>query len=130
MPSPVLALPCGSKSLTRIRSPEAASAVARLTAVVVLPTPPFWLATAMTRARRDAATGRSKLFVAASLTGPHPAQPQNDAARIGAARMARDIEIPLLLRNRQFLPGLFALCKEAYRLGSDKPLRIREKSVE
>ena len=72
--------------MTRMRSPEAASAVARLTAVVVLPTPPFWLATAMTRARRDAATGRSspvavaslKSWLASWLTGPHPAQAQND----------------------------------------------------
>jgi hypothetical protein len=31
---------------------QAASAVARLTAVVVFPTPPFWFATAMTVARR------------------------------------------------------------------------------
>jgi hypothetical protein len=33
----------------------AARAVARLIAVVVFPTPPFWLATAMTRGRRDGA---------------------------------------------------------------------------
>jgi hypothetical protein len=41
MPSPVEALPCGSKSITSTFSPLAASAVARLIAVVVLPTPPF-----------------------------------------------------------------------------------------
>src|SRR5215475_8822832 len=46
MPSPVEALPCGSRSISRICSPTAASAVARLIAVVVLPTPPFWLAIA------------------------------------------------------------------------------------
>src|SRR3954470_9864040 len=51
MPSPVLALPCGSRSITRTRFRVAARAVARLIAVVVLPTPPFWLATAMTRGR-------------------------------------------------------------------------------
>jgi hypothetical protein len=33
-----------------------ASAAARLTAVVVLPTPPFWLQTAMVRARAYAPT--------------------------------------------------------------------------
>src|SRR5581483_212734 len=49
MPSPVEALPCGSRSTTRTRSPIAASAVPRLIAVVVLPTPPFWLAMASTR---------------------------------------------------------------------------------
>ena len=40
--------------MTRTRWPAAANAVARLIAVVVLPTPPFWLATAMIRARRAA----------------------------------------------------------------------------
>src|SRR5580692_4286232 len=48
MPRPVEALPCGSRSMIRTRSPIAASAVPRLIAVVVLPTPPFWLATAST----------------------------------------------------------------------------------
>ena len=50
-PSPVLALPCGSRSMISTRSPTAASAVPRLIAVVVLPTPPFWLASARTRVR-------------------------------------------------------------------------------
>src|ERR1700716_3165105 len=50
MPSPVEALPCGSRSMMSTRSPMAASAVPRLIAVVVLPTPPFWLAIARTRA--------------------------------------------------------------------------------
>src|SRR6185312_4576478 len=49
MPRPVEALPCGSRSTIKTCSPMAASAVPRLIAVVVLPTPPFWLATAMTR---------------------------------------------------------------------------------
>src|SRR5947209_16594289 len=49
MPSPVEALPCGSRSTISTCSPIAASAVPRLIAVVVLPTPPFWLATASTR---------------------------------------------------------------------------------
>src|SRR3984885_7924744 len=49
MPRPVEALPCGSRSTIRTSSPIAASAVPRLIAVVVLPTPPFWLATARTR---------------------------------------------------------------------------------
>ena len=48
MPSPVEALPWGSRSISSTDSPTAASAVARLIAVVVLPTPPFWLAIAKT----------------------------------------------------------------------------------
>ena len=46
-PSAVEALPCGSRSTTSTRSPCRASAAARLTVVVVLPTPPFWFATVM-----------------------------------------------------------------------------------
>src|SRR5688572_3169049 len=49
MPRPVDALPCGSRSITSTRSPIAARAVPRLIAVVVLPTPPFWLAMASVR---------------------------------------------------------------------------------
>src|ERR1700758_2281041 len=49
MPRPVEALPCGSRSTISTCSPIAASAVPRLIAVVVLPTPPFWLARASTR---------------------------------------------------------------------------------
>src|SRR6187551_2171301 len=44
--------------------------------------------------------------------------------------MARDIELPFLLRDGQLLPGLLALWEEAYRLEADKPLRIDEKPVE
>jgi 1-acyl-sn-glycerol-3-phosphate acyltransferase len=43
----VEALPWGSRSISSTFIPVAARAVARLIAVVVLPTPPFWLATAI-----------------------------------------------------------------------------------
>ena len=49
-PTPLLALPCGSRSTSSVRRSAAATLAARFTAVVVLPTPPFWLTTAMTRA--------------------------------------------------------------------------------
>ena len=49
IPRAVLALPCGSRSMSRTRRPCRASAAAMLTAVVVFPTPPFWLATVMIR---------------------------------------------------------------------------------
>src|SRR4051812_47713140 len=41
----MVALPCGSRSSINTRWPTLASPAARLTVVVVLPTPPFWLAT-------------------------------------------------------------------------------------
>jgi hypothetical protein len=46
IPIPVEALPCGSRSISSTFQPVAAMAVAMLIAVVVLPTPPFWLAIA------------------------------------------------------------------------------------
>src|SRR6266481_10197158 len=48
-PSPLVEFDCGSQSTSRVLTSAAASEAARLMAVVVLPTPPFWLATAMTR---------------------------------------------------------------------------------
>jgi len=46
-PTPLVRLPCGSTSTSRTRWSTSASEAARLIVVVVLPTPPFWLATAM-----------------------------------------------------------------------------------
>src|SRR6476646_842213 len=48
MPRPAVRFACGSMSTHRTRKPSSASAPARLIAVVVLPTPPFWLAIAIT----------------------------------------------------------------------------------
>src|SRR3989304_5148243 len=51
-PSPDVAFPCGSMSTSSVRLSAAARHAARFIAVVVLPTPPFWLVTAITRATR------------------------------------------------------------------------------
>src|SRR5581483_310266 len=48
MPSPDVAFACGSRSTTSARSPASARQAARLIALVVLPTPPFWFANAKT----------------------------------------------------------------------------------
>ena len=48
-PTPLVALDCGSQSTSKVFTSAAANEEARLMAVVVFPTPPFWLATAMTR---------------------------------------------------------------------------------
>src|SRR5437867_4507592 len=53
MPSPVVAFPCGSRSIRSVCLSARESPAARLTAVVVFPTPPFWLTTAMVRASRS-----------------------------------------------------------------------------
>src|ERR1022692_749195 len=60
MSSAVDAFPCGSRSTTSTRDPCCASDAARLTAVVVLPTPPFWLAIVMTRHAPGRGQGRSR----------------------------------------------------------------------
>src|SRR5690606_4102781 len=49
-PSPTESAPCGSKSTSSTLRPYSARAAPRLMVVVVLPTPPFWLAMAMIRA--------------------------------------------------------------------------------
>ena len=51
------ALPCGSRSTTSTRWPNWASAAATFTVEVVLPTPPFWLATTMTLVASGRASG-------------------------------------------------------------------------
>src|SRR3569833_2632283 len=72
---PLVAFPWGSPPPRRAPRPAAARLAARLTAVVVLPTPPFWFAMTMTRAtcpeaeiprRARARHGRLSVFVACS----------------------------------------------------------------
>src|SRR3954464_14376790 len=50
MPRPTDNAPWGSRSISRTRRPYSVSAAPRLMVEVVLPTPPFWLHIAMTRA--------------------------------------------------------------------------------
>src|SRR5690606_21182625 len=101
-PRPVEALPCGSMSTISTFSPIAARAVPRLIAVVVLPTPPFWLETARTR------------VLPAWDTAEAP--DGNDAA---ARIAARDGEVGLKLPDpaglRQLQLGLFPLQEQAAR---------------
>ena len=47
-PKPEEVFACGSASTSKTLNPELANATPRLTAVVVFPTPPFWLAMAIT----------------------------------------------------------------------------------
>src|SRR5947209_1534644 len=69
--------PWASRSISRTRCPISASAAPRLTAVVVLPTPPFCIATAIVRAKS-----------APSLTEPGPFDPTGRSSR------ARHLELP------------------------------------
>ena len=49
MPNIEVASACGSASINSTRFPASPSATARFTAIVLLPVPPFWLATAILR---------------------------------------------------------------------------------
>src|SRR6516165_7766158 len=95
MPRPVEALPWGSMSITRVGSPTAASAVPRLIAVVVLPTPPFWLATTRMRGRF---TGFGS-DMAGQLS-----QLQYNTRRIGQAWDLPEFHFPRFMGLSQFSP--------------------------
>src|SRR5260221_3986513 len=129
MPKPVLALPWGSRSITRTRCLVAARAVARLIAVVVLPTPPFWLATAMTRGRRPS-TGAGARSTTASADwgigsgGPQVFDAHDDAFGVGGARLAAHIHCPGFARERQFASPVAALVEQADRGRPGKPRRV------
>src|SRR5690606_38310552 len=116
----------GSRSMISTRSPIAASAVPRLIAVVVLPTPPFWLATDSTRMplaasadRSGAPAGSVGAIVGASVmcgldvgilsysfpcwtTAFNRADPHDAPRGIGDARDQRCINGPIFRRGGQF----------------------------
>src|ERR1700694_3475327 len=79
-PRPLVALPWGSRSTTSTRFSEAASEAARFTAVVVLPTPPFWFATARIRAMAPSGAVREGAAVTRARAGDQPAPDQLDRA--------------------------------------------------
>src|SRR3954470_14887206 len=103
MPRPVEALPCGSRSTSSTLC-SAARTVARLMAVVVLPTPPFWLARAMTRGltRSGMEAGRADL-----------AETEDCGGWIGSAREPLDPHDPGTRGFRQFLLDGPALRKDS-----------------
>ena len=91
MPSAVLALPCGSRSMTSTVLPAWARAAATLTVVVVLPTPPFWFATVSTRVRGGRGTARplSVMRLRASSATARASGVCSSAPGIAAAIWAR-----------------------------------------
>src|SRR5258708_452359 len=98
MPNPVEALPCGSMSITRVGSPTAARAVPRLMAVVVLPTPPFWLATT-----------RMRGFLGCDMTGAQRSHNHYSSRWIGLAWGLRGPHAPIFMGLSQFRPHILTL---------------------
>src|SRR6201996_6261890 len=102
MPRPVEALPWGSMSITSVGSPTAASAVPRLMAVVVLPTPPFWLATTRTRG-----------FLGDDMTGTQLSHHHYSSRRVGLTWDLRGLHVPIFSRLGQFRPHILSLQEQA-----------------
>src|SRR5271156_4048060 len=131
MPSPVLALPWGSRSIRSTRFSIAASAVARLIAVVVLPTPPFWLAIAITRGRRATGAANSGPVVGSAGADIGSGRTQggdahDDAIGVDDAGQAAHVHCPGFLGQRQFASPVAALVEQPDRGGPEKPLREPE----
>src|ERR1700751_4634288 len=128
MPSPVEALPWGSRSPTRTFSPIAASAVPRLIAVVVLPTPPFWLASASTRGGSSVPVGQGNISVSAisilsgvsrqrpfSAVRSAPFGPSNQHDASSRTRLAGHqfgLDIPISRGLGQFSPYILPFGKQ------------------
>src|SRR5215475_5755370 len=124
MPRPVLALPWGSRSTTRTRRPQAARAVARLIVVVVLPTPPFWLASARMRVG-----GVGVAMLSASCTRDLP-DAEDCAGWIGDARQALDRHPPSIRGRGQFIGHPSPLEEEAEAVRPQKRLRVVHEPVQ
>src|SRR5258706_7429615 len=123
MPSPVEALPWGSRSTTSVGSPTAASAVPRLMAVVVLPTPPFWFATTKTRGLAPLCS----CSIAAMAKFPNL---QNDTGRIGCTLVLADFHPPRFAGLGQFSRYRLTLMEQANRILGRERLCIAQKPVE
>src|SRR5262249_41553046 len=123
MPRPVEALPCGSRSTTSTFSPIAAKAVPRLIAVVVLPTPPFWLASANTRGAVPPMSSKGSGSVMSHArplsrcvsrsAGPSGANDQNSTLRTGEAGYCVGLDDPIFGCFGQFSLYILTLREQA-----------------
>src|SRR5476651_2823 len=113
MPRPVEALPWGSMSITRVGSPTAARAVPRLIAVVVLPTPPFWLATT-----------RMRGFLGCDMTGAQLSHGHYSTRWIGLAWDLREFHVPTFLCLGQFRTHILAFQEQANTVRSHEAVGI------
>src|SRR6516162_9011286 len=98
-------------------------------AVVVLPTPPFWLASATIRARRTAAMARGSASTVARLTNDL-LQAKNDPPPIGQALFDRRAHCPAFAHQGQFLLEPFALKEQTNCVGREERLRQFEQPIQ
>src|SRR5712671_2458198 len=94
-PNPLVEFDCGSQSTRSDLTSAAAKEAARLMAVVVLPTPPFWFATAITR---PMGSGRLKNM---------PLRDFNEAAAISQCRKSVQLFYVEHLSNLRFLCSMW-----------------------
>src|SRR2546430_13366943 len=89
MPRPTVRFAWGSRSMQRTSLPSDASAPPRLIAQVVLPTPPFWFAIAMTLPNRallfadPTPRARFELLCSPQRAETYAPQPSEDYNRLG-----------------------------------------------
>src|SRR5688500_18678292 len=95
-PMPNRTEPCGSVSTISVLSPRRANAAARLTAVVVLPPPPFWLTTARTRPGLGVSV-RQRLRAARAQCFERMARVPHPSIGFGALRWLVEEQLQLLL---------------------------------
>ena len=116
MPLPMVALPCGSRSTSSTRRPSCARLAARLTAVVVLPTPPFWLAIG------EDAHARHAAFVSKHAGGARRSAPGTcELAPTSATRCARR-------DSRDLLERIHALSSRAARRRARQGAGLRRRN--
>src|SRR4051794_14704268 len=100
MPCDMVRLPCGSMSTHSTRCPSSANAAARFSVVVVLATPPFWFAKAMTLAWPVTSVLRSR---SGEPIGGGSSPPGGDSLFAGGAR-AHESRADRTLRPAQGRP--------------------------
>src|SRR5437660_11542355 len=116
MPSPTESAPWGSKSTSSTRRPTSASAAPRLIVVVVLPTPPFWLQTATTRAGPCVVNGSGS----ANVGRGRPVAPRSDTRAVtwsGPATAAGIVSLALTT-------GAFSDSADSVRPDSGGPVTV------
>src|SRR3569833_338521 len=102
MPRPVEALPWGSIPITRVGAPTAARAVPRLIAVVVLPTPPFCLATTRTRG-----------LAGSDMAGTQLSHGDYSSGRLRLAWHLRRLHVPIFMGFGQFSHYILSFKEQA-----------------
>ena len=119
-PNPVVALPWGSRSITRVSTPRDQALAASPSAIVVLPTPPFWLTTATTGTAATVAAGRRACGGRVEATVAAQAAWERVATRTMSSSASTRWG---LASNRPGPPGMPTACRDLPRESGPNPCR-------